>query len=110
MTIESLRQFGADVDDGVTRCAGNEAFYLRMIDKIKADPGFDQLDAAVREGRLEDGFKAAHALKGVLGNLSLTPLYKPVEELTELLRAKKDMDYTPLLDEIRAKKEEFYSL
>ena len=45
-------------------------------------------------------FEAAHALKGVLGNLSLTPLYEPVQEITELLRNRTEMDYTPLLETI----------
>ena len=43
---------------------------------------------------------ASHALKGVLGNLSLTPLYEKVCEITELLRARTETDYAPLLSEI----------
>ena len=31
-------------------------------------------------------FEIAHSLKGVYGNLSLTPLYEPMCELTELLK------------------------
>ena len=39
-------------------------------------------------------------MKGVLGNLSLTPLSEPVMEITELLRSRTEMDYTPLLTKI----------
>ena len=42
----------------------------------------------------------AHALKGVLGNVSLTTLAEPVVQITEELRARKDMDNTELLDRI----------
>ena len=47
---------------------------------------------------------AAHALKGVLGNLSLTPLYEKVCEITELLRARTETDYAPLLSEIEQRR------
>ena len=110
MTIESLREFGANVEEGVARCANNEAFYLRMMDILKKEQGFARLDAAVKAGNLKEGFEAAHALKGVLGNLSLTPLYEPVAEITELLRAEKDMDYAPILEIIRTRKEQFDKL
>ena len=38
------------------------------------------------------------------GNLALTPLYEPVQEITELLRAETDMDYTALMNQIREAK------
>ena len=110
MTIESLREFGANVEEGVARCANNEAFYLRMMDILKKEQGFGKLEAAVQAGNLKEGFEAAHALKGVLGNLSLTPLYEPVAEITELLRAETDMDYAPILEVIRTRKEQFDKL
>ena len=110
MTIESLREFGANVDEGVKRCANNEAFYLRMAEMVKNEKGFEKLDTSVRAGNLKEGFEAAHALKGVLGNLSLTPLYDPIVEITELLRAQTEMDYVPLLDEIKSRKEKFDQL
>ena len=42
--------------------------------------------------------------------LSLTPLYTPMVELTEHLRARETMDYAPLLDQILAKKAELAAL
>ena len=55
-------------------------------------------------------FDAAHALKGVLGNLSLTPIYTPVAEITELFRRETDMDYKSRLDTILEKKDELDKL
>lgn len=55
-------------------------------------------------------FDAAHSLKGVLGNLSLTPIYTPVAEITELLRRETDMDYKSRLDTILEKKDELDKL
>ena len=36
-----------------------------------------------------------------LGNLSLTPIFAPVSEITELLRARTRTDYTALIRQIR---------
>ena len=38
------------------------------------------------DGDTVKAFEAAHAIKGAAGNLSLTPIFAPVSELTELLR------------------------
>ena len=43
---------------------------------------------------LKEAFEAAHALKGVAGNLALDPLYDAVCEIVEPLRAGEDKDYT----------------
>ena len=71
---------------------------------------FDKLKNALETGDLENAFLAAHALKGVLGNLSLTPLYTKVVEITELLRNRTEMDYSALLADILTKKEELGKL
>lgn len=105
LTIEKLRAFGADVDDGLNRCMNNEGFYLRLVGRAAEDPSFDQLQAAVGEGNLVRGFELAHALKGVLGNLALTPIARPVQEITELLRAGTQTDYGPYLKEIAEQKQ-----
>ena len=49
-------------------------------------------------------------LKGVLGNLSITPLYEPVSEITELLRAETQMDYTDIMHRIMDGWERFRAL
>ena len=93
LTKENLKAFGADVDAGLARCLNNEQFYFRMITKIVDDGNFDKLSESVKSNDKAAAFQAAHALKGVLGNLSLTPMYECASEMTELLRAGKDADY-----------------
>lgn len=105
MTIEQLKQFGADVKDGLKRCVNNEALYLRLVGMVPGNASFQDLQVATKAGDFDKAFSAAHALKGILGNLSLTPLFKPVEEITELLRKKEAADYTPLLSEIEEKRQ-----
>ena len=96
LTIEKLNDFGANTEEGLGRCAGNKALYLKLVGMIPAEANFDKLDNA---------FEASHALKGVLGNLSLTPMYQVSVEITELLRARTEMDYTPLLQDLLTKRD-----
>ena len=104
MTLEQLRAWGADVDEALPRCLNNEGFYLKLVGKAVEEPAFDRLREAVEAGNLAAAFDQAHALKGVTGNLALTPIDKPVREMTEHLRARREMDYQPLLSEILAQR------
>ena len=78
----------------------NEDFYLRMVSMIISEASFEQLQKSIGENDLEEGFKAAHALKGVSGNLSLTSLCQKAIEITELLRSYMEMDYSEMLQGI----------
>jgi HPt (histidine-containing phosphotransfer) domain-containing protein len=109
-SIEDLKNYGADTEEALSRMMGNEAFYLKLIPRIFDDKNFEALEKNIKAGDLDKAFEAAHSLKGVLGNLSLTPLLEPVKEVTELLRARKDVDYSPYLKEISEKKEQLESL
>ena len=86
LTMEKLESYGANPEAGVARCMNMEAFYLGLVGKVLEDPNIKRLCRAMEEGNAREAFEAAHALKGVAGNLSLTPIYTPAAELTELLR------------------------
>ena len=100
LTLELLKQFGADVEDGLSRCINDEGFYMELIDMTLDDESFGALSDAIRADDRQAAFRAAHGLKGITANVSLTPLYKELSELTELLRANKDADYPAYLDRI----------
>ena len=101
MTVNELKDYGANTEEGLRRCMNNEGFYLRLVKMIPGDPNFQKLFDAVANGDLDAGFEAAHAIKGSTGNLELTPIFRPVSEITELLRSKTQTDYTALITEIR---------
>ncbi|MBO4395643.1 MAG: Hpt domain-containing protein [Eubacterium sp.] len=110
LTIDALNSFGANTDEGLGRCFDNEAFYLRLVGAVPDEKHFDTLKNALDENNLDAAFEAAHALKGVLTNLSLTPLAEPAIEITENLRPRKEMDYGPLLERLLAKRDELKKL
>jgi len=107
MNIEKLRELGANVDEGLERCMGMEDFYLEMIELGLSNDRFEALGKALEEGNLDDAFEDAHALKGVVGNLALTPLYETVSEITENLRAKVQTDYEVIYKKILSQREAF---
>ena len=101
LTVDALKAFGANTEEGLGRCFNNEAFYLKLVGMGLADANFDRLKAAMDAGNAKEAFEAAHALKGSIGNLALTPLYTPISELTEKLRGAAEIGATgDLLDTI----------
>ena len=110
ITIDGLKEFGANVDEGLARCVNNEAFYLKLVNMAYKDDGFDKLKNAVGANDLDTAFEAAHSLKGILGNLSLTPVYEPVAEVTELLRSRQEIDYSPYIDRILEQRDRLAAL
>lgn len=106
MTIDELKNYGADTAEGLRRCMNNEGFYLRLVKMIPGDANFPKLYGALEQGDLAAAFEAAHALKGSTGNLSLTPIFAPMSEITELLRTREQTDYTALITKIRKGRDE----
>ena len=102
LSVETLRDWGADVDEALVRCLNNESFYLMLVQKSVKDPNFDRLPEAIAAGDPGKAFEAAHALKGILANLALTPALEPVADVTELLRARTQTDYAPLMARVDA--------
>ena len=96
ITIEELKNSGADVQTGLTRCAGNEALYLKLINMGLSDPKFEELGTVLQEKNLDKAFEICHALKGVIGNLALTPLFDSLSQMTELLRNREALDYSSI--------------
>ena len=110
LSVDTLRAWGANVDEGLQRCLGNETFYLNLVQRAMQDQSFGKLSEAVAAGDLDKAFDAAHALKGVTANLALTPICEPVQEITELLRSRTPADYAPMVREIEARRESLMAL
>ncbi len=98
--IEELKKLGVNVDDAMQRFMGNESLFLRMIAKLPKSvrtlnltPDFDGSD-------YEQTTRDAHTIKGVMGNLSVDPLYKAYTEIVNLLRAGKPEEARSVLTDI----------
>ena len=109
MNIDGLGELGANVDEGLERCMGMEDFYLEMVELGLSDERFETLGPLLEGRDLDNSFEHVHALKGVIGNLALTPLYETICEITEHLRAREQMDYKPLYEKLISQRNAFRS-
>ena len=65
-----------DFADGVKRVMNNAKLYVKLLTKFKTDTKLDDLiDSAVAKD-WEKAQAAAHTIKGIAANLSLTELFK----------------------------------
>jgi len=98
---EQLEENGADVEATLNRFMGNDAIYQKFLGKFPNDPNYANLGTNIESQNYEEAYKCAHALKGVVGNLGLTPIYEAVSTLVEELRNKANAD----VDAARANEE-----
>ncbi|MBR5116002.1 MAG: Hpt domain-containing protein [Lachnospiraceae bacterium] len=111
LTIEKLEEFGAETKDGLERCLNDAEFYLDLIPGALERGNYERIEAAIHAGNLPEAFEAAHALKGILGNLALMPIYEPVSEMTECLRARDaSADYPAFLKKMWAERDRLEEL
>ena len=90
-TKAALTGAGIQVDEALERLMGSEALLERLLGKFLEDRNLAELTAALAEDRREDAFRAAHTLKGVCGNLSMTRLEALVSQMVELLRGEGEL-------------------
>ncbi len=110
MTVEILKKFGADTEDGLARCMNNEEFYLKMVNMALADERFTTMKDVLEANKLDEAFEMAHAMKGVFGNLSIAPIYDPLYELTEALRSRSGADYMSFYTEMKTQRDRLLSI
>ena len=99
MTVqECYEAFGGDYQEVVSRLRTDERiarFLLRVVD----DGSYQLLIDSIASGNVDEAFRAAHTLKGVCANLSITRFGNSSSALTEILR---DLSHAgkPFTDEV----------
>ena len=100
---ECFEEYGANYQATMGRFMGNEALYLRLLDMLFEDDSLQRLGDALDADDKNGAFEAAHTLKGVVGNLGLTPLYHALEKIVAPLRVgEKRSDYRALYQAIQS--------
>ena len=101
ITVAKLQELGVNTKEGLARCMNKEDFYLQMVTMGIKDEHFETLEKAIAENNIKDAFDAAHALKGVIGNLAIPNIYNPINRMTEMLRAGMKANYAPIYKPIK---------
>ncbi len=77
---------GGSYDEVLKRLMNNENILKKFLFKFLDDQSYSLLVSSLESGDGQTAFRAAHTLKGVCQNLSLTRLADSASELTEALR------------------------
>lgn len=104
MTLqECYTAVGGDYADVSSRLRTDERI-ARFLLKILDDNSFELLESALAAGNAEEAFRAAHTIKGICLNLSLTRLFHSASALTEALRGRSEFgaDIEPLFNALKA--------
>lgn len=83
---DALSAYGVDLNEVMERFVNDEELYYECLNTFIDDPSFDGLHNALLEKEYEAAFHHAHTLKGVAGNLGLSPLLTAVSGIAEPLR------------------------
>lgn len=87
MDLDMLAAAGMDTADALGRVMGSTALLGRLLGMFLTDGSLDALEAAAAADDAEAALAAAHALKGVSGNLSMTRIFDLTARQCDLIRA-----------------------
>ena len=85
--LNALISCETDVEGSLRRFSGDESFYSSCVNIFLDDPTMTSLEYAIKKQDWDEAFTAAHALKGLAGNLGFIPLFHETAELVVLIRA-----------------------
>jgi chemotaxis protein histidine kinase CheA len=115
---ECYEAMGGDYADAQSRLRTEERI-RRFLLKVPNDPSYQLLCDSLEKGDVAETFRAAHTLKGISQNLSLTRFYHSSAALSDYLKPRQDFgdqieplvaavkaDYAVLLDSIQKLQEQ----
>lgn len=85
--LEELEKLGVNTQDALERFSGNRPLYIKMVGKFPASLKGLEVMPAIEDNDIEAAITNAHTIKGVTGNLSITPLYEAYTQIVNKLRA-----------------------
>lgn len=85
--IQELTDWGCDTASALERFDQDRDLYVECLKIFASDENFAALKEALEAKNTDSAFNAAHALKGVAGNLSLGILYQDICTVSDALKA-----------------------
>lgn len=84
--LEQYEKAGCDVRGVMDRFMSDEELLWECLQQFMGENDFSNLQRAAEQGDYKEAFEYAHAIKGIVGNLGIQPVYLPVCRLVESLR------------------------
>ena len=85
-TYALLAEWGCDVAAARERLMEDDDLFENCLNIFVKDSNFQELGRYIKSGMYKQAFDCAHTLKGVAGNLGITPIYDATSNLVEELR------------------------
>lgn len=98
--ITELESMGVNTQDALRRFSGNSTLYVKMLGKFITAIGDLEVMSYIDSQDYATAVNNAHTLKGVTGNLSLTPLFEAYTEIVNSLRANDPQNARETLEKI----------
>ncbi len=99
--FEELKLGETDVDGALARLTNDKELYFKLLSAFPKDETMPQLETAVAKGNWDNAFTAAHALKGLAGNLGFVPLFHSLSELVITIRAGRLNDLSLMINRVK---------
>lgn len=97
-----LRLRETDIDGALQRMNQDEKLYEYCLRAFLEDETVAQLNAALRVNSWDDAFTAAHALKGVAGNMGFVPLMHHTAQLIVSIRSGRTREIPQALEYVNS--------
>lgn len=107
--LTELKELGANTEEGLARCMNKTELYEKLLKKMPANIAQLEVLSFFECGDNETALKNAHTIKGIAGNLSITPLFSAYTEIVNLLRADKPEQAKEMLISILPTQEKILS-
>ena len=101
----NVKQFYIDVNgdyNDALRRMMNDVLIVRMIAKFMSSDSIHSLISLYENKDYRGVFASAHTLKGVAGNLSLTPLFEIASTITEATRNEDGANLDKEIEELKS--------
>ena len=87
--------------DAALKMMMNDTFIERMLGKFFANNTYAAIISSYESKDFKSVFAAAHSLKGVTGNLALTPLFEISNTITEATRNGEEVNIDNEIEELK---------
>jgi len=110
MVLNDLSDWGVNLKETLSRFVDDKDFYISCLNTFTTEEGFEDLKDAMKSENYTKAFEVSHSLKGLTGNLGLTPLYETICSFVENLRHQEYSHIKEDYEKVLEKKKEFLEL
>ena len=108
--LDSMAAYGADTEGVLDRFMDDEELYATCLEEFVETTDLESLRNYIDTKDYDNAFEVVHALKGVSGNLGLSPLFTDACVLVEALRAKEYGDIESQYKDVYDRMQEFLAV